>query len=187
MGLVLIYYRGGLGLKDSVTWHSRVQKLTEPGSECSSGCLQNPRYFFSAHSLTLPLSAQLHSRINKEKHVIWPDKSVVKSTEIFKWVAWVFFEHTVLWRIEGGRREDTEQHVSSSRLNPTAHYPQLSRWFLGKEPACQCRRREFDPWVEKIPWRRKWQPTPGFSPGKSHGQRSLGGCSPWGHKEVDTS
>ena len=51
-----------------------------------------------------------------------------------------------------------------------------------KEPACQCRRREtfgFDPGVGKIPWRPAWQPTPVFLPGESHGQRSLGGCSPW--------
>ena len=34
---------------------------------------------------------------------------------------------------------------------------------------------------------RKWQPTPVLLPGKSHGQRSLGGCSPWGHKELDTT
>ena len=34
----------------------------------------------------------------------------------------------------------------------------------------------------KIPWRRKWQPTSVFLPGKSHGQRSLAGCSPWGRK-----
>ena len=39
-------------------------------------------------------------------------------------------------------------------------------WRLtGKESACQYRRRRFDPWVGKIPWRRKWQPTPVFSPG----------------------
>ena len=43
----------------------------------------------------------------------------------------------------------------------------------------------FDPWVGKIPWRRKWQPTPVFLPGKSHGQRNLTGYSPWGHKESD--
>ena len=36
-------------------------------------------------------------------------------------------------------------------------------------------------------WRRKWQPTPVFLPGKSHGQRSLVGCSPWGHTESDTT
>ena len=45
----------------------------------------------------------------------------------------------------------------------------------------------FDTWVGKIPWRRKWQPTPVHLPGKYHGQRSLVGCSPWGHKESDTT
>ena len=45
----------------------------------------------------------------------------------------------------------------------------------------------FDPWVRKAPWRRKWQPTPIFLPGESHGQRSLVGYSPWGHKESDTT
>ena len=40
----------------------------------------------------------------------------------------------------------------------------------------------FDPWVRKMPWRRKWQPTPVFLPGRSHGQRSLAGSSPWGCK-----
>ena len=54
----------------------------------------------------------------------------------------------------------------------------LPRWRSGKESACPCRRHRFDPWVEKIPWRRKQQPTPVFLPGKSHGQRSLAGYSP---------
>ena len=40
-----------------------------------------------------------------------------------------------------------------------------------------------DPWVGKIPWRRKWQPTPVILPGEFHGQRSLADCSPWGCKE----
>ena len=42
-------------------------------------------------------------------------------------------------------------------------------------------------WVGKLPWRRKWQPTPVFLHGKSHGQRSLVGCSPWGCTELDTT
>ena len=50
---------------------------------------------------------------------------------------------------------------------------------------CQCRRHKFDPWVEKIPWRRKWQLTPVCLPEKSNEQRSLVGYSPWGHKELD--
>ena len=40
----------------------------------------------------------------------------------------------------------------------------------------------FDSWIGKIPWRRKWQPTPVFLPGESHGQRKLAGYSPWGRK-----
>ena len=43
----------------------------------------------------------------------------------------------------------------------------------------------FDPWVRKVPWRRKWQPTPIFLPGKSYGQRSVMGYSPWDRKESD--
>ena len=45
----------------------------------------------------------------------------------------------------------------------------------------------FNPWVGKIPWRRQWQPTPVFLSGEIHGQRSLAGYSPWGHKESDTT
>ena len=47
------------------------------------------------------------------------------------------------------------------------------------------RRRGFDSWVRKIPWRRAWQPTPVFLPGESQGQKSLVGYSSWGHKELD--
>ena len=49
----------------------------------------------------------------------------------------------------------------------------------------QCRRPRFNPWVGKILWRRKWEPTPVPLPGKFHGQRSLVGYSPWGCKESD--
>ena len=65
-------------------------------------------------------------------------------------------------------------------------------WLSGREPTCQCRRCRFNPWVRKIPWIRKWQPTPGvawriFLPGESHGQRSLMGYSPWSCKELETT
>ena len=61
----------------------------------------------------------------------------------------------------------------------------LPRWPSGKGSACQCRRRGFDPWVGTIPCRRKWLPTTVFPTGKSYGQRSLAGYSPWGLKELD--
>ena len=55
----------------------------------------------------------------------------------------------------------------------------------GKESACPCRRRKrlrSHSWVRKMPWRRAQQPTPVFLPGEFHGQRSLEGYSPWGHR-----
>ena len=55
----------------------------------------------------------------------------------------------------------------------------------GKSICLQCGTPRFDPWVGKIPWIRKWQPTPMLLPGKSHGWRSPVGYSLWGHKESD--
>ena len=65
----------------------------------------------------------------------------------------------------------------------------------GKEPDCQrtcltgkrCKRHGFDPCVGKIPWKRAWQPTPGFLSGESHGQKNLMGYSPQLCKESDTT
>ena len=68
--------------------------------------------------------------------------------------------------------------------NPQIGASQMAQWsriFL------QCRRHEFDPWVRKIPWRWKWQPTPVCLPEKSHGQRKLAGYSLKDSKESDTA
>ena len=67
---------------------------------------------------------------------------------------------------------------------PTPDFPGGSD---GKVSAYNAGDLGFDPWVGKIPWRRKWQPIPVLLPGKSHGWRSLVGYSPWGHKESDTT
>ena len=89
-----------------------------------------------------------------------PGSSVhgILQTRILKWVASFFIPTALVW----------------------PH----NRWLSGRESACQCRRCRFNPWVGKIPWRRKWQPTPIFLSRKSHGQRSLVGYSPWGYKRV---
>ena len=57
----------------------------------------------------------------------------------------------------------------------------------GKASACNVGDPGFNPWVGKIPWRGKWQPTPVLLPGKFHGQRSLVGYNPWGRRESDTT
>ena len=62
-----------------------------------------------------------------------------------------------------------------------------AEWLSSEESAYQCRRCRFYPWAEKIPSKRKWQPTPVFLPGKTYGQRSLVRYSPWGRKDSDTT
>ena len=76
-------------------------------------------------------------------------------------------------------------YISLKSMRLMIFYIRYMMDFPGEESACQCRRHRFNPWVGKIPWRRKWQLIPVFLPGKSHGQRSLVGYSPWGCKEAD--
>ena len=60
-------------------------------------------------------------------------------------------------------------------LDQGIHSVSIPWWLSSKQAAWQCRRLGLSPWVGKIPWRRKWQHTPVFLPGESHGQRSLVG------------
>ena len=79
---------------------------------------------------------------------------------------------------------ETEKALSAPNLQADFGVLFLSLSFSGdsvvKNPPAN-RRGGFDPWVGKIPWRREWQPTPIFLPGKSPGQRSLAGYRPWGY------
>ena len=71
------------------------------------------------------------------------------------------------------------------RLEWCSHRPRKAwRWLSGKESACQCSSCDFSLWDRKIPWRRKWQPTPVFLPGKFHGQRSLAKLQSMGSQRV---
>ena len=70
------------------------------------------------------------------------------------------------------------RHDWATELNWTIYFGAFPEGTSGKEPTCQYRRHKrckFDPWVGKIPWRRKWQPIPVFLPQEFHGQRSLVG------------
>ena len=93
--------------------------------------------------------------------------------------------------MEGRRSGDTEDlsnHEAS--LEPSRKKGGIETkcglpwWPSGHKPACRCRSHGFNPRVKKIPWRREWLPTLGFLPEQYHGQGSLVGCSPWGHKRV---
>ena len=84
---------------------------------------------------------------------------------------------------------DRPSHIREARgAQRHRHSFARPRTCSGKESTCQGRRQKrhgFDPWVGMISWKRKWQPTPVFLPGESHGQRSLADYSPWSHKKRD--
>ena len=88
--------------------------------------------------------------------------------------------HFVTAALRNWHRKEAAHSVGLRYQRSTVH-PE----YCGKESSCQCRRHRFDPWVRKILWRRKWQPTPVFLPGKSQGQRSLAGYSPRGCERVE--
>ena len=85
-----------------------------------------------------------------------------------------------LVKCHGSLRVDAALEPFAVRSGPDQQITNVSD---GKESACNGGRSRFDPRVGKIPWRREWLRTPVFLPGESHGQRSLTGDSPWGHKE----
>ena len=105
------------------------------------------------------------------------------------------------WRLDGGEevkeRGEIGIHIADSFCCTRETNAILSAIILqvlsfpdgskGKESTFIHRRPGFDPWVWKIPWRREWHPIPVFLPGEPHGQWSLGGYSPHGCKELDTT
>ena len=84
------------------------------------------------------------------------------------------------------KQEKTNRHQGFQAAETRGDFDSLGLpWWLRQQSVClQC---GFDPWVEKFPWRRKWQPSPVFLPGEAHRSRSLAGYSPWGRKELDVT
>ena len=101
---------------------------------------------------------------------------------LVRWVGWKW-DHEV----EKGR--DTQKEKASTYCDDFQRkvYRELFLVTQTVKSHLQCRRPRFDPWVGKMPWRRKWQPTPVFLPGEFHGRGSLVVYGPWGHNELDTA
>ena len=95
------------------------------------------------------------------------------------------------WRaaIHGVARSWTQlsnwTELNWNELNWTERIVWLPWWLSSKESACQCKRPGCDLCIRKIPWSRKWQPTPVFLPGESQGWGSLVGWCLWGHTDSD--
>ena len=96
----------------------------------------------------------------------------------------IYSDHLLVDRSKDHRLCSKPAHYDSFQQREINCLEGLPWWLSGKESTCQCKRHGFNPWVTKIPRKRKRQPTLVFLPGKSHRKRSLAGYSPWGHKRV---
>ena len=94
---------------------------------------------------------------------------------------------SLVWVLLPKRGTPRPPNPHPSHLESTQSPLRLPWWLSGKESACQCRKHRFNPWIGKIPWRRKWQPTPVSLPETFHGLRSLGATVDGGHTESDTT
>ena len=88
------------------------------------------------------------------------------------------------WRVQSQKKRGLQRHSCWLQIVKVCSQLGGSSLVAQRLSVClECGRSRFNPWVRKILWRRKWQPTPVFLPGESHGQRSLVGYSPWGGKD----
>ena len=144
------------------------------------------------------------------KYITWPEKEMATHSSILAWRIPRTEEPGELHRGKlnpwGRKESDTSERLTTHnthtlhdrkssfrcliKLGSVGEEERVPRWHSGKETASQWSRHRapgFNLWVRKILWRRKWQPTPVFLPGKFHGQRILVGFSPWGLKDLDTA
>ena len=141
----------------------------------------------------------------KKGFLLWADllekHTYSSSIQLYRCRTW-WAEDMFVWRerchrLWAGRHSASQDsgpllllsHVApgSTHIKGVSCLTGLPRWCGGKESTWQCRRykrHRFHPWVGEIPWRRKWQPTPGFLPGEFHGQRSLVGLQSTGSPRV---
>ena len=113
------------------------------------------------------------------------DFSVTEASNSFLQAKPLTFWALSLFHFFSGPPYHPNQYVHLKLSMPPKYALGLPWWLKQLSICLQCRRPRFNPWVEKIPWRRKWQSIPILLPGKSHGQRSLVGYIPWGCKESD--
>jgi len=86
----------------------------------------------------------------------------------------------LVWNFLTDKCLDQLGHPGSQLVTTRQCTDRLPWWLSGKESAYRHRRHRFNPWVRKIPWRRNWQSTPVFLPGKCYGQKEPGGLPSMG-------
>ena len=126
-------------------------------------------YFFSSHNQSVHGLIPFYYHFTEAETEAWRGQATCLNCPASKWQSQSFISVSLAWVC-----------VFNGDVEPFI----LLDGSAGKQSA-RLRRCVFNPWVRKIPWRRKCQPTAVYLPEKSHGQGSLMGYSPKGHKELD--
>ena len=125
---------------------------------------------------------------------LWPCFLISKSRPLNYIRDWKYLFNMCVWGVRHGYLECCVKKDSEAE---SENNQEIVQWLIslpggamGKASACQCsspKRPGFDPWAGKIPWRRKWLPTPVFFPGKSRGTEEPGKPQCMGVAESDTT
>ena len=114
------------------------------------------------------------------------DRQIRAQFQVFHFLSYVILEKFITLYILLSLTTEQQQCIYTLKSLVQVRWATLVSQTVNNLPADSGGRIPgFYPWVWKIPWRREWLPTPVFSPAEFHGQRSLVGYSPWGHKELD--
>ena len=133
-------------------------------------------WFFEKLKMEYQMIKQSHS----PKHIIYFSTAIFFGSPVL-WKRWRYMHPNTHSR--SYLKQPRYRSKSINRLIKKMWW--LRRWLSGKEPPANAEDMGSISGVGKIPWSRKWQPIPVVLPGKSHGQRRLAGCSPWGTKGIE--
>ena len=114
-------------------------------------------------------------------------RQIRKNIMCWAWRAWIYSSNDGMCCFRKLKFKKRKRKQLQTFYGVDREHKGLPRWHSDKESSFQCRRCGFDPWIRKIPWRRKRQPTPVLLPGESQWWRSLVGYSPWGRNESNTT
>ena len=177
-----------LGFPDSSVGKESVCNTGDPGSIPGSGSSPGEGIGYPLQCSWASLVAQnVQNPPAMRETWVWslgwkiPWRRAWKATPVFLLRESSWTEEPGWLQSMGHKESDMTERLSIAQQMHILWVSQMAHWLRIRLPS---RRHRVNPWVGKIPWRRKRQPTAVFLPGNSHGQRSLAGYSPCGHRRV---
>ena len=166
-------------------WRYLVHKLNQM---TNLKCFWMFSYPLEGQDTPAPWTSSRISEVKWAEHSLQGFLTLTSVSRLWDWKAWVwilgYFFTATGKSLKLSINEDNNTCLRGITITKSTRTTSLVAQTV-KVSACNAGDPGSIPGVGKIPWRRKWQPTPVFLPGESDGWRSLVGYNPWGHKESD--